>query len=166
MEGLGINLPILLAQVINFAILLILLYFAAYKPIIRMLDQRSAKIKESMEQTELIRQQAARTEEEVRVQLEAARKEGQNIIAQAIQIGDRLKEEAKKEARQEAESLIAKARTEIRRERDEAIDELRKEFVDVAVTAAEKVIKETLDKEKHRHLIEEVLKESTAFKEG
>lgn len=166
MEGLGISLPILLAQVINFAILLILLYFAAYKPIIRMLDQRSTKIKESMEQTELIRQQAARTEEEVRAQLEAARKEGQNIIAQATQIGDRLKEEAKKEARQEAESLIAKARTEIRRERDEAIDELRKEFVDVAVTAAEKVIKETLDKEKHRRLIEEVLKESTAFKEG
>lgn len=165
MEGLGINLPTLLAQLINFIILLLLLYFAAYKPIIRMLDQRSAKIKESMEQAEAIRQKTAQTEEEIKAQLEAARKEGQAIIAQATQIGDRLKEEAKKEARQEAEFLITKARTEIERERDEIVDELRKEFVDVAVTAAEKVLKETLDKERHRRIIEEVLKESSTFKE-
>jgi len=165
LEGLGINLPTLLAQLINFIILLLLLYFAAYKPIIRMLDQRSAKIKESMEQAEAIRQKTAQTEEEIKAQLEAARKEGQAIIAQATQIGDRLKEEAKKEARQEAEFLITKARTEIERERDEIVDELRKEFVDVAVTAAEKVLKETLDKERHRRIIEEVLKESSTFKE-
>lgn len=166
MEGLGINLPTLLAQLINFAILLVLLYFAAYKPILRMLDQRSAKIKESMEQAEAIRQQAAQTEEEVRNKLEEARKEGQSLIAQATQIGDRLKEEARKEARQEAESLIAKARTEIERERNEIIDGLRKEFVDIAVIAAGKVIKETLDKEKHRRIIEEVLEESPTFKKG
>ncbi len=166
MEGLGINLPTLLAQLINFIILLLLLYFAAYKPIIRMLDQRSAKIKESMEQAEAIRQKTAQTEEEVKVQLEASRKEGQAVIAQATQIGDRLKEEAKKEAKKEAESLINKARTEIERERDEMADELRKEFVDVAVTAAEKVLKETLDKEKHRYIIEEVLKESSTFKKS
>lgn len=164
MEGLGINLPTLLAQVINFAILLVLLYLVAYKPIMRMLDQRSAKIKEGMEQAEAIRQQAARTEEEVRAQLEAARKEGQAVIAQAAQIGDRLKEEARKEARQETKSLITKARLEIQREREEAIDELRKEFVDIAITTAEKVIKETLDKEKHHRLIEEVLEESVTFK--
>lgn len=164
MEGLGINLPTLLAQIINFAILLILLYFAAYKPIIRMLDQRSARIKEGVAQAEAIKQQAARTEEEIRRQLEAARREGQAIIAQAVQVGDRLKEEARKEARQEAESLVTKARADIERERDKIIDQLRKEFVDVAVTAAEKVIRETLDKEKHRRIIEEVLQESPTFK--
>ncbi len=164
MEGLGINLPTLLAQVINFLILLVLLYLAAYKPILRMLNQRSARIKESMEQAEAIRQQTARTEVEVKAQLEAARREGQAIIAQATQIGERLKEEARKEARQEAESLITKARLEIQRERDETINELRQEFVDIAITTAEKVIKETLDEEKHRRLIEEVLEESVTFK--
>ncbi len=164
MEGLGINLPTLLAQIVNFVILLVLLYFAAYKPIIRMLDQRAAKIKESMEQAEAIRQQAAQTEAEIKTRLETARKEGQAIITQATQIGERLKEEARKEARKEAEALITKARIEIQRERDEAINELRREFVDIAITAAEKVIKETLDKEKHRRLIEEVLNESTILK--
>jgi len=164
LEGLGFKLPTLLAQAINFIILLSLLYFFAYKPILRMLDRRSDRIRESVEQAEAIRQQVARTEEEVKTQLETARREGQAIIAQAIQIGERLKEEARKEARQEAESLITKARLEIQRERDEAINELRQEFVDIAITAAEKIIKETLDAEKHRRLIEEVLEESVTFK--
>lgn len=81
MEGLGISLPTLLAQIINFVILFGLLYLVAYKPIMRMLDQRSNKVRESMEQTEFIKEQAARAEEEVEKRIEAAGKEGQEVIA-------------------------------------------------------------------------------------
>ncbi len=162
--GLGINLPTLLAQIVNFLILLGLLYLVAYKPILRIIDQRSAKIKESLELAELNKDRAVRAEEEVKAQLETARKEGQSIIVQASQIGERVKEEAKLGARQEAETLIARARGEIQRERDEAIYELRKEFIDIAILAAEKVINESLDKERHRRLIEETLEESTTLK--
>ena len=58
MEGLGIHLSSLIAQVFNFGLLLLLLYMFAYKPVIKMLDQRAAKIKESVDQTEQIKQQA------------------------------------------------------------------------------------------------------------
>jgi F-type H+-transporting ATPase subunit b len=118
-----------------------------------------------MEQAEKIRQETTRSEEEIKAHLEKARKEGQGVIAQATQIGERLKEEAKQGARQEAESLIAKARSEIERERDKSIEELRAEFADIAILAAEKVIKETLDKKKHRKIIDEVLKESATFEQ-
>ncbi len=64
LAGLGISLPTLLAQIVNFVILFGLLYLVAYKPIMRILDERSRKVKESMEQTEYIKQQAARAEEE------------------------------------------------------------------------------------------------------
>ena len=165
MEGIGINIPLLIAFVINFIILFALLSFFAYKPITKMLEQRQAKIRESMEQAEKIRQETARSEEEIKAHLEKSRKEGQAVIAQAAQIGERLKEEAKDNAHQEAASLIAKARTEIQRERDKAIEELRAEFADIAILAAEKVIKETVDKKKHRKIIDEVLKESTTFKQ-
>ncbi len=84
MEGLGINLPSLLAQIINFVILLGLLYLLAYKPVMRMLDARSNKIKESMEQTEYIKEQAAHAEEEFKRQIEVAGKEGQEVIARAV----------------------------------------------------------------------------------
>ena len=118
MEGLGINLPTLLAQVVNFAILLGLLYLVAYKPIMRMLDERSRKVKESMEQTELIKQQAEHAEDEVKKQLEAAGKEGMEIIARTMHTGEEMRQKAQQDARKDAETIIARARVEIQRERD------------------------------------------------
>ena len=166
LADLGINLPVLVAQIINVAILLGLLYLVAYKPIMRVLDERSRRIKESMEQADAIKEQATRTEEEVKNQLEVASRKGQERIAQAVQVGEEVKQKAKQEARQEAETLIARARTEIQRERDEAIDELRKEFADLTIMAAGKVIDRALDKKAHRQLIDKVLKESTTLKKG
>ncbi len=160
MSAIGIDWQVLLAQLINFGILFGLLFFLLYKPMRRTFDARSNRIRESMEQAEQIKEQMARTEEQVREQLAAARREGQDILAQAAQMGDRLKEEARGEARQEAEVIVARARTEIERERDEAIDEVKRQFVDLAITAAEKVVNETLDREKHRRLIEEVLEQA------
>ena len=166
MEGLGISLPTLVAQIVNFAILLGLLYLVAYKPIVRMLDERSRKIKESMEQTEFIKEQAAHAEEEVKKRLDTAAKEGQEIITRAVRTGEEAGRQVQQEARQEAESLITRARVEIQRERDEAIDELRKEFADLTILAAGKVIDRSLDKKAHRQLIDKVLKESTTLKKG
>lgn len=166
MEGLGINLPTLLAQIINFAILFGLLYLVAYKPILRMLDERSRKIKESMEQTELIKQQAEHAEEEVKKQLETAGKEGMKIVARAMHTGEEVRQKAQHEAKQDAKILIGRARVEIQRERDGAIDELRKEFADLTIMAAEKVIEKSLDKPTHRQLIDKVLEESTTLKKG
>ena len=166
MEGLGINLPTLIAQIVNFLILLGLLYLVAYKPIMRMLDERSWKIKESMEQTELIKQQAERAEEEVKKQIETASREGQGIIARAVRAGEEVRQKAQQEAKQDAESLVARAWMGSRRERDEAIAELRKEFADLTIMAAEKIIEKSLDKQTHRQLIEKVLEESKSLKKG
>jgi len=166
MEGLGISLPTLIAQIVNFTILLGLMYLVAYKPIIRMFDERSRKVKESMEQTDYIKQQAAQAEEEVKKQLEAASKEGQGVIARALRTGEEVGQKAQQEARQEAESLIIRARMEIQRERDEAIDELRKEVADLTILAAGKVIERSLDKKAHRQLIDKVLEEAHILKKS
>ena len=164
MEGLGVNLPLLIAQIITFLLLFGLLYLVAYKPILKMFDERSNRIKESMEQTETIKEQAAHADEEARKRIEAASQEGQELLARAVRTGEEIKQKAQQEARPEAEALISKARLEIQRERDEAIDELRKELTDLTVLAAEKVIERSLDKEAHRELIEKVLEESEILK--
>ena len=106
MEGLsslGISLPTLIAQIINFVILFGVLYLVAYKPLMRMLDERSGKVKESMEQTESIREQAERAEEEATKQIEAASKEGQDLVAQAVRTGEEIRQKAQEEAKPEAE---------------------------------------------------------------
>ncbi|HJX04017.1 MAG TPA: F0F1 ATP synthase subunit B, partial [Dehalococcoidia bacterium] len=142
-------------------ILFVLLSVFLYKPVTRMLDERQAKIKESMDQAEEIRQQATRSEEEIKKQLAVAHKEAQQIIAQATQIGERLKVETKEEARKEAGSMVTRAKVEIQRQRDKDMVELRAQFADIAILAAEKVIKETLDRNKNSKLIEEILKENS-----
>ena len=164
MEGLGINLPTLLAQIVNFLILLGLLYLVDYKPILRMFDERSKRIKESMDQTEAIKEQAEHTEEEIKKRLDVASKEGQELVARAVRTGDEARQKIQQEARHEAEGIIEKARLEIERERDEAIADLRKEFADMTVMAAGKVIGKSLSKEEHRDLIDKVLDESAALK--
>jgi len=164
MEGIGINLPLLVAFLVNFLLLFGLLGYLLYKPILKTLDERAARIKEGLESAERMKEQAIKAEEEVKAQIDAGRKEAQAILAQAVQASERLKAEAREEARKEAEAIINRARAEIQHQRDETFDQLRKEFVDIAIMAAEKVIKETLDREKHRRVIEDVLEKSPKLK--
>jgi len=163
--GLGLDLATFLGQLVSFVILLGLLAYFGYKPIRKMLDERANRIRESMEQAEATKQEYERAKVAVQQQISEARQEGQAVISQAAQIGDRLKEEAKEEARKEAQTIVDRTRIELERERDKAIDDLRREFVDTVILAAGKVINETLDKEKHRELIEQALEESTTFRE-
>lgn len=165
MEALGINVPGLIAQVVNFALLLVLFFLWGYRPLVRMLDERSRRIRESMERAEELRRQTEQTQLEIQARLEQGRQEGQNIVAQAAQIGERLKEEARQNARREAEALLARARSEIQAERDEAIAQLRRQFADLAILAAERVIHRALDRDSHRQLIEEVLAEEADLRQ-
>jgi F-type H+-transporting ATPase subunit b len=162
--GLGLDLATFVGQLVSFLILLGLLTFVGYKPIRKMLDQRSEKIKESMEQAEATRQEYENAKVAVQEQIRKGREEGQTVIAQATQAGNRLKEEARGEARKEAQVIVERTRVELQRERDQIVDDLRREFVDTAILAAGKVIRETLDEKKHRELIEEVLQESATLR--
>ncbi len=163
---LGISLPYLVAFMINFFLLLGLLTVFLYRPVTRMLDERAAKIKESLEKAEQIKQESVRAEESVRAQIEAGRKEGQAIIAQAQQNAERVKEEAKAEARKEAEAVILKAQAQIEADREESFNKLRREFADLAVLAAEKVIEQSLDKQAHQKLIDRTLEEGLASRKS
>ena len=166
MAGLGLDLPTFISQLISFLVLLALLTFFGYKPIRAMLDQRSRKIKESMEREEATKRTYEQAHITVQEEIKKAHEQGQNIVIMATQTGRKIEEEAQQEARKEAQTAIERARVEAQRERARVIDELRREFVDTSILAAENVIRETLDKEKHRSLIEETLKESVTFKEN
>jgi F-type H+-transporting ATPase subunit b len=162
----GINLPLLIAFIVNFVILFGLLGLFLYKPVMKMLDERSKRIKESMERIEATKEEYAHAGEEVKRLISKAREDGQALVSQATQTGERLKEEAREGARKEAQAIVDRTRAELEEERDRIIDDLRREFVDISISAAEKVIKETLDKERHRKLIEEALEESATFREN
>ena len=160
MDALGINLPGLIAQIINFTLLLGILYLVLYKPILRMLDQRSQRIQESLDTADRVQQESVQAGEEVKKQIDAAREEGRNIVGQATQVAERVRDDARTQARTEAEAILQRAQAEIQRERDQAIEELRLQFAELTIAAAERVINASLDSNDHRRLIEEVLQES------
>ncbi len=157
----GINLPVLLAQVINFTALLIVLKLAVYKPVLKMLDERRERIREGLNAAERGREQAVEASREAQAQIDAARHEGQTIVASAQQVAQRLQEEARVQALQQQEALLERARVEIQLERDAAIAHLRREFADLTIAAAEKVIGQSLDRSAHQRLIEQALAESS-----
>jgi F-type H+-transporting ATPase subunit b len=164
-DELGINVPVLVAQLFNFFLLLVVLRIFLYRPILDMLDRRSQRIKEGLEAADQSKEQAARAEQDVAQQIAEARQQGQALIAQAQESAARMQDEARNQARREGEALLERARGEIQLERDQAIAELRRQFADITVSAAEKVISQSLDRQAHRKLIDDVLAES-AFREN
>jgi F-type H+-transporting ATPase subunit b len=164
--SLGINLPLLVVFIINFIVLFVLLRIFLYKPVMKMLDERAQRTKEGMELAEATKKEYEQAKGEVQKQIEKGRQETQAIIAQAMQVGERLKEESRQEAAKQAQTIIDRTRTELETERDKIVEDLRREFVDISIAAAEKVIKETLDREKHRKLIEETLREGVTLKKS
>jgi F-type H+-transporting ATPase subunit b len=166
LKSLGINLPSLLAQLINFTILLVVLYLFAYKPLLKMLDERKRRIQEGLDAAEQAKDHLARAEEEVASQIERSRQEGQALIGQAQQAAARIQEEARQQAHADHDALLARARGEIQLERDSAIAHLRREFADLTITAAEKVINQSLDRRAHQRLIDETLAESALAGDG
>ncbi len=169
MEGfasLGINLPLLVVFCVNFLILLVLLRLFLYKPVLKVLDERAQRTKEAMELAESTKKEYEQARVEVQRQIEKGRQEAQAIITQAAQLGEQLKEESRQEASKQAQTILERTRVELGAEREKIIEDLRREFVSIALLAAEKVIRETLDREKHRKLIEETLDSSAVLKKS
>jgi len=160
--SLGFSLPGLIQQLVNFTILLIILRIFLYKPLFRVLDERKRRIQEGIDRAAAAASTAAESEAEARRIMDEARAEGQESIRRAQESAARLREELEARARADADQIVARAREEVALERDQAIEQLRREFADLTIVAAERVINQSLDRQAHQRLIDEVLVDSQA----
>ncbi|HMS59645.1 MAG TPA: F0F1 ATP synthase subunit B [Tepidiformaceae bacterium] len=160
-EALGLNLPQLIAQVANFFLLLVILRLVAYKPILKMLDERKQKIAEGLNAAEIARAEAAQAQANIASQLQEGQRQAQEVVAGAQQIATRIQAEAREQANRDREESLVRARAEIQLERDRAVADLRREFADITVSAAEKVIGQSLDRTAHQRIIDEALANSS-----
>ena len=166
LETLGFHWLSLLIYLINFLLVLGLLFLFAYKPILRLMDQRADRIRESLEASERTREAAASSQQAVEDQLVEARREAQRIMDQARETAERFRAEEMERARGEAENFVSRAQSDIQRERDAAIEEVRASFGDLAMTAAERVVRRSLDRQAHEDLIAQVLEEGESLRRG
>ncbi|GAB4566714.1 MAG: F0F1 ATP synthase subunit B [Anaerolineae bacterium] len=157
MEKLGINLNFLIAQIINFGIVVFLLQRFLYQPVLNMLEARRNKIRESLAEADRVRQEAAAERERLQRELEEARRQNQEALQQAMQTSERLREEILEQARQEAEQIRARAREEAERERQRILAQAQDQIAELVVLATERVISQTIDEKAQRKIIQDFL---------
>ena len=150
----------LIAQLLIFLVMLGVLYRFAWGPLLRILNQRRARIAQGVEARERAMQELAAAERERQAKLEEARREAQALLDRIAKQGEDLRKELEAKAREQAEALTAKARAEIRQERQKAVQDLRLQVADLALLAAGRIIGESLDAKKHRELIERAIEEA------
>ncbi len=156
---LDVNPGLIFWTVITFVILLLILKKVAWKPILNVLDEREKMIKESLEKSERAKEEAERLINENKANLAKAEEESQKVITQAREFAEKLKTQLIENSKAEAKKLIDDAGVEIERKNKEAFDSLKNQVAEIAVNAAEKIIKENLDKDKQFRLVNKFIDE-------
>ncbi len=158
MGALGIEGGLLISQMVNFAILLILLRMFLYQPVLNMLAQRRERIAQSMKDVERSSSAAREAEQEKGKVLDAARREAQEIRAQATRDTEKIAQEIRARAEQEATDIRMKAQTDARAQVETALSDANKQIADLAIAATEKLLgRELSNKSEQQRLVEEFL---------
>ncbi len=133
--------------------LLAILWKFAWGPILGAVQAREDGIQSTLDQAANERDEAAKLLAEHREQMADARRQGQQMIAEGKEAGERVRQDIEEKARAEGDAMIERARESIEREKDAALEELRKESVDLALAAAAKLVQASLDEKKDRELV-------------
>ena len=157
----GIRGDLFAAQLVNFLLVLVVLWRFVYKPILAILDKREVAIAKSMKDVEEISARMKASEAERDAMLVAVHKESQAIIEGAMRETDVRKNEMIEAAKREVERVIAKGKEQLAAEREASLMALRKDVVDIAVRAAAKIVTEGLTEKKSQSLAEEVVRKMT-----
>lgn len=147
----------LIAQIVNFLILVAILAKFAYKPLMQALEDREQKIAENIDSAQQERQDAERLKLEYKQQLVEVRAQAQAIVEKAEKLAEENKEEILKAARAESARILKSAQEEVVRERELALAQLRGEVVALSIAAATKIIKENLDTEVNANLVSDFI---------
>lgn len=156
----------LLAQLVNFIVLVILLRIFAYKPIMKMLHDREAKIANSIESAENDEKKAKQTLDEYQKQLAEARLKAQEIVDKAMKRAQQEYDASVVQTKQEIEQMRQNAKEDIARERARAATQLKGEVVSLSMAAASKIIAANIDDAANQKLIGEFIEKLDKNKLG
>jgi F-type H+-transporting ATPase subunit b len=143
--------------IISFTLLLFLLWKFAYPGLKKGMDSRTERIRADLAAAETAKAEAEQVLEQYRAQLADARNESARIIEEARQTADALKRDAEGRLQTELAEIRARALADIEASKTQALADLRGEVADLAIGAAELVIKQNLDRDTQVRLIEEYI---------
>ena len=158
---LDVNPGLMVWTFVTFIALLLILRAVAWKPILKALTDREKFIEESLEKAEKAHKESEKLFEENKAKMDKAEQEAQEIIAQGREYADKLKNQILEESKVEARKMIDSAKDEIQRKNQEAFNTLKSQVASIAVDAAEKILRENLDKEKQEKLVNKFIDDLT-----
>jgi F-type H+-transporting ATPase subunit b len=148
-EGFGINWPFFIGQLINFVAVVLLIYFLAYKPILRVVQQRQEKIDSGLDYAEEMKQKLADAEKTHEETLRKASAEAQEILKEAKAHADKLQEERLADAHRQAESILERGQAAVEAERQRVMEDVREEVSRLVLETTRRVLdRELSDEEK------------------
>ena len=146
-------------SVVTFLIVLGILRWKAWGPLIDTLDARSKQIEDSLTKAEKVTAEAEHQAEKNEELLNAARKEAQEIVSKARDAGDKLKQKLETDGKMQYNNMLEKAKGQINAEKQKAMNEIKNTVVDIAIQASEKVIKRNLNDDDNKKMIERTVEE-------
>ena len=155
MEALGINLGLLIVQIIAFIIVFLTLNSWVYKPMLDMMESRKTKIAQGLEDARVASEARANAEKEAAKVLATAQAEANKVVREATERAASAGKEVKAAAEAEAVKAREAVKAEAEVERNRILGDLRGQVAALAIAAANKLVGETLDEKKQRALIDE-----------
>lgn len=155
----GINPILLLAQIVNFTILLFLLKKFLYKPILKVLEERKTKIAKSLKQAEEIEKRLEQSTMEQEKVLNKARSEANQIVSQSKKEAKELSEKTVEQAKVVVTEMLEKNQERLKLEKEQMMIEVKKDLADLVVKATKIVSSKTLTKEDNDKMVSQALKE-------
>lgn len=159
MEQLGIEPLQLLTQILNFAIMVGVLTYFLFKPILKMLKGRRDKIAEGLSYAEKMKTEAEKTEGKRQAVLQEAKEEGSRIIEESKKSGKLVEAEIIEKAHEEARAIVEKGKSDIEIERADMEKKLKSEMIEVAAAIAQKTLESAISTKMHRAIIDKKIRE-------
>ncbi len=159
MQELGLDLGLLISQVVNFALMVALLSLLLYKPILGKLEERARRIRKGVEDADRADERLQQAQEHYDDEIERARREAREIVEQATRVAEQQRQEILAQARQEAHELALRAQQQVQREHVEGRIALRQETISLAIAAAGRLLATELDDEQHRELVRQFIEQ-------
>jgi len=156
-EALGINLNLFLAQLINFGAMVGLLWYLLYKPVTKMLNDRTARIEASLREADQVKQQLVNAKSGYEAEIAKARQEAVGIVSQAQERAKVQEVEIVAQARREADRLREEARVQAIQERDQMLREAKGQIAELVTLTASRVLNAELKAGGHDQLIAQSL---------
>jgi F-type H+-transporting ATPase subunit b len=155
MEALGINLGLLIVQIIAFAIVFLTLNAWVYKPMLNMMETRRQKIAQGLEDARVAAEARADAEKDAARIVAEAQAEAGKIVREATDRAASAAKDVKVAAEAEAARALEVAKNEVEHERNRILGDLRGQVAALAISAANKLVGETLDEKKQHALLDE-----------